>query len=93
MPAHKMKDGRWCMWLNLGVDPTTSRRMRKRVEARTKRQAESKATALRERFDRGEDIDEKPRTLSELLDDWIATVERQGKAVNTIDAYHRGVNT
>src|SRR5690349_18129216 len=67
MPAHKTSDGRWRIRLDLGVDPITGRWVRKKVEAKTKRQAESKSTALRERFDRGENIDEKPRTLSELL--------------------------
>lgn len=87
MTAHKMKDGRWCEWLNLGSDPATGRRIRRRVEAKTKRQAEMKAKELRERFERGENITDKPRTLGELLDDWMATIQRQGKAENTIVCY------
>jgi len=87
MAAHKMKDGRWCQWLDLGVDPVSGQRIRKRVEAKTKRQTESKAVALKERFDRGEDIDTQPRTLSLLLDDWLSTVELQDKAANTVIAY------
>jgi integrase len=89
MAAHKMHDGRWCVWLNLGSDPMTGRRIRKRVEARTKREAESKAAAMRERHQRGEDVTGKPRTLGELLDEWIATIELEGKAENTILAYRR----
>jgi integrase len=87
MTAHKMKDGRWCEWVTLGSDPATGKRLRKRVEARTMRAAHAKATALRERHARGENISDKARTLSQLLDDWIATLERQGKAENTLLAY------
>jgi integrase len=72
----------WCVWLNLGSDPATGKRLRKRVEARTKRAAESKATALRERHARGENIMDKARTLGELLDDWLATIERQIQCVS-----------
>jgi integrase len=82
-----MKDGRWCQWINLGSDPATGKRLRKRVEARTKRAAEIKATALRERHARGENIADKARTLGQLLDDWIATMERQNKAENTMVSY------
>lgn len=92
MTAHKMKDGRWCEWLNLGTDPASGKRMRKRVEAKTKRLAEMKAKDLRERFARGENILDKARTLSELLDDWLATIERVGKANNTLLTY-RGACT
>ena len=77
MAAHKMKDGRRCDWLDLGSDPATGERLRKRVEARTKRAAEMKATALRERHARGENITDKARTLGQLLDDWIATMEER----------------
>ncbi len=88
MPAHKIKgSNRWCEWLNLGADPATGRRIRRRVEAKTKRHAEMKAKALRERFERGENITDKPRTLGELLDDWLATIERGGKAHNTLLTY------
>ncbi len=88
MPAHKIKgSNRWCEWLNLGADPATGRRIRRRVEAKTKRHAEMKAKALRERFERGENILDKPRTLGELLDDWLATIERGGKAHNTLLTY------
>jgi integrase len=87
MAAHKMRDGRWCVWLNLGSDPMTGRRLRKRVEARTRREAESKATAMRERHQRGEDVTRKPRTLGELLDEYLATVEHQGKTANTLITY------
>ena len=87
MPAHSMKDGRWCEWLNLGSDPATGARIRKRVEAKTKRQAEMKAKALRERFERGENILDAPRTLGELLDDWLATIVMAGKANNTLMVY------
>ena len=90
MTAHKMNDGRWCMWLDLGSDPASGHRIRRRVEAKTKRDAEMKAKALRERFDRGENILDKPRTLGTLLDDWIATIERAGKTENTLISY-RGV--
>ena len=90
MPAHKMSDGRWCMWLDLGSDPATGQRIRKRVEAKTKRQAEMKAKELRERFERGENINDKPRTLGELLDEWAATIALEGKTENTLAAY-RGV--
>lgn len=86
MGAHKTSDGRWRVWLDLGSD-ATGRRLRKKVEAKTKRETESKAAVLRERHARGENILDKPRTLGELLDDWIATVERQGKANNTLLAY------
>jgi len=87
MAAHKMKDGRWCVWLNFGSDPGSGQRIRRRVEARTKREAEMKAVALRERHARGENISDKARTLSQLLDDWIATIERAGKTDNTLIAY------
>jgi hypothetical protein len=90
MAAHKMKDGRWCAWLDLGSDPATGKRLRRKVEARTKREAEMKATALHERHARGENINDKARTLGQLLDDWIATMERQNKAENTLVSY-RGV--
>jgi integrase len=92
MAAHKMKDGRWCEWLDLGTNPVSGQRMRRRVEARTKREAVAKAVALRERHQRGEDISEKPRTMSELFDDWIAVVARQGKAENTVLAYRRAIS-
>jgi integrase len=92
MAAHKMKDGRWCVWLDLGSDPGSGQRSRKRVEARTKREADMKAVALRERHARGENVTDKARTLGQLLDDWIAIMERQGKADNTLIAY-RGICT
>jgi integrase len=85
-----MKDGRWCVWLDLGTDPASGQRIRKRVEAKTKQKAESKATALRERHQRGEDVSSRPRTMGELFDDWLATIERQGHPRNTMIAY-RGV--
>jgi integrase len=90
MAAHKMKDGRWCEWLRLGSDPATGKPIRRRVEAKTKRETEMKAKALRERHDRGENVLDKARTLGVLLDDWIATMERQGLAENTMVSY-RGV--
>jgi integrase len=89
MSAHKTKDGRWRVWLDLGSDPATGQRIRKKVEAKTKREAESRATAIRERHTRGENVVDKPRTLKELIVDWLDTIERQGKAVNTISAYRR----
>lgn len=92
MAAHKMQDGRWCVWLDLGSDPLTGKRLRKRVEARTKREAEMKATALRERHGRGEDVNKRPRTLSELLDEWLMTIEQIGKAPNTLAAYRNASN-
>lgn len=91
MAAHKMKDGRWCVWLDLGNDPATGKRLRKRVEARTKREAESKATTLRTRYERGENVFGAPRTLAELLDEWLKTIELQGKAPNTLSAYHSAI--
>lgn len=84
-----MKDGRWCVWLDLGIDMATGQRIRKRVEAKTKREAESKATVLRERHQRGEDIANKPRTMDMLFDDWFATFERQGHPRTTLGAYAR----
>lgn len=89
MAAHKMKDGRWCAWLDLGSDPASGKRRRRRVEAKTKRLAEMKAARLHERFGRGENVSDAPRTLKELIDDWLATIARQGKAVNTVLAYGR----
>jgi hypothetical protein len=83
MPAHKMKDGRWRVWLDLGSDPVSGQRLRKKVEARTKREAESKATEVRERHTRGEDVHAKARTVSELLDEWLNTSVHQGKTENT----------
>lgn len=90
MPAHKTQDGRWRVWLTVGSDPASGKRRRKKVEAKTKREAEGKATALRERLARGENIFDKPRTLAELLDDWVTTVERQGRTDNTLITY-RGI--
>jgi len=91
MPAHKIKgSNRWRQWLDLGADPATGQRIRKKVEAKTKRKAEMKATALLERYERGENITDKPRTLGMLLDDWIATMERAGKTENTLISY-RGI--
>jgi integrase len=91
MAAHKTNDGRWRVWLDLGSDPGTGRRLRKKVEAKTKREAESKATALRERHARGENVLDKPRTVTELLDEWLKTIEIQGKAPNTLSAYHSAI--
>jgi len=91
MAAHKTTDGRWHVWLDLGSDPATGKRLRKKVEAKTKRQAESKATALRERHARGENIFDAPRLLKELLDEWLKTIEIPGKASNTIPAYHSAI--
>jgi integrase len=88
MAAHKMKDGRWCVWLTLGSDPGSGQRIRKRVEAKTKRECEVKASALRERHARGETVTDKARTVSELLDEWLMTVAHQGKTENTQKAYH-----
>jgi hypothetical protein len=51
-----------------------------------------KATALRERHARGENVTDKARTLGQPLDDWIATGERQGKTENTLLSY-RGLCT
>jgi integrase len=89
MTAHKMPDGRWSMWLDLGSDPATGKRLRRKVEAKTKREAEMKAAAIRDRHARGENVFDKPRTLKELLNDWLATIAHQGKAANTITAYRR----
>lgn len=89
MAAHKTKDGRWRVWLDLGSDPATGRRLRKKVEAKTKRLCESKAAQLRERASMGEDITAKPRTLDELVHEWLTTIALQGKAENTILAYRR----
>src|SRR5262245_26377881 len=87
MPAHRTQDGRWRLWLDLGSDPATGRRIRKKVEAKTKRACESKAVELRERHQQGEDITAKPRTLNELVNEWLTTIALQGKAENTILAY------
>jgi integrase len=91
MAAHKTPDGRWRVWLNLGADPATGRRIRKKIEAKTKREAESKAKVLRDRHTRGENISDKPRTLTELLDEWLATIALQGKAANTLTAYRGAI--
>lgn len=93
MAAHKTKDGRWRAWLDLGSDPATGQRIRKKVESKTKRACDAKAAALRERFERGENVFDKPRTMSELLDEWLTTVELQGKAGNTISAYRSAIKT
>jgi integrase len=93
MAAHKMKDGRWCEWIDLGSDPVSGKRLGKRVEARTKREAESKATMIRERHARGENVFDAPRSLSELLNEWLRTVELQGKAANTISAYRSAIKS
>ena len=45
------------------------------------------AVGLRERHARGENVLDKARTLGQMLDDWIATMERAGKADNTLIAY------
>lgn len=87
MPAHKMKDGRWCAWLDLGSDPATGQRIRRRVEAQTKRETEIKAAALRDRYQRGENVLDKPRTLSELLDEWLITIAHQDRTAYTQRAY------
>lgn len=87
MKAHKTPDGRWRVWLDLGSDPVTGRRIRRKCEAKTKREAESKAKAMLERHQRGEDVTAKPRTLAELLDEWHATIAHQGKTENTQKAY------
>jgi integrase len=89
MPAHKLPDGRWAEWVDLGRD-AEGNRIRRRREGRTKREAEAKARELRERHKRGEDVTTKPRTFGELLDDWIALLRTQGKAANTITAYASG---
>lgn len=91
MSAHKTPDGRWRVWLDLGADPVTGRRIRKKVEAKTKREAESKAKALLERHARGENIFDQPRALSELLDEWSATIALQGKTENTLTAYRGAI--
>jgi integrase len=91
MPAHKTEDGRWRQWLDLGSDPATGQRIRKKVEGRTKRETEAKAQALRERHARGEHITEKPRTLGELLDEWVATIALEGKTENTLTAYRGAI--
>lgn len=93
MAAHKTPDGRWRVWLDLGSDPGTGKRLRKKVEAKTKRECDIKATALRERHARGENVLSAVRTLSELLDDWLAIIELQGKAENTLLAYRGAVKT
>lgn len=89
MAAHKTKDGRWRQWLNLGSDGATGKRIRKKVEAKTKRLCESKAADLRARYEQGEDINAKPRTLDELVGEWLTTIALQGKAENTILIYRR----
>lgn len=87
MRAHKTPDGRWRVWLDLGSDPVTGKRLRRKCEARTKREAEMKAKAMLERHQRGEDVTLKARTLGELLDEWLITVAHQGKTENTQIAY------
>ncbi len=88
MRAHKIKDStRWRVWLDLGSDPVTGLRIRRKCEAKTKREAESNAKAILDRHQRGEDVTLKPRTLSELLDEWLITVAHQGKTENTRIAY------
>jgi hypothetical protein len=47
------------VWLDLGSGPATGNLLRKRVEARTMRETEMKATALREQHARGENINAK----------------------------------
>lgn len=90
MTAHKTEDGkRWREWIDLGNDLATGKRLRKKVEGKTKRATEAKAQIIRDRHARGENVDDKPRLLRELFDDWIATIARQGKAENTILAYRR----
>jgi len=79
MAAHKIQgSNRWREWLTLGNNPATGQRIRRKVEAKTKRETEMKAKALRERYARGENILDKPRTVGELLDDWLATSQRAG---------------
>lgn len=92
MRAHKTADGRWRVWLDLGSDPVSGRRIRRKCEAKTKRAAESKATAMLDRHQRGEDVTATPRTLGELLDEWLITVAHQGKTENTQKAY-QGAST
>lgn len=92
MKAHKTPDGRWRVWLDLGSDPISGRRKRRKCEAKTKREAESKATAMLERHARGEDISTKPRTFGELLDEWLATLVIEGKTENTLIAYRGAAN-
>ena len=76
MAAHRMKDGRWAVWLSFGSDAQTGKRNRRRIEAKTKREAESRAAELRARHARGEAVLIRPRTLTELLGDWLAVVAR-----------------
>jgi integrase len=88
MRAHKIQGSdRWRVWIDLGSDPVSGRRIRRKCEAKTKREAESKAKAMLERHQRGEDVTIKARTLGELLDEWLITVKHQGKTENTQKAY------
>lgn len=91
MAAHPTKDGRWAEWIDLGIDPATGRRNRKRVEGKKKRDVERKAADIRARYQRGEDVISRPRLLSELLDDWMTIALRSGKAANTLRTYRGAI--
>lgn len=72
--VYQTDDGSWHGTVDLGRDPTTGRRIRKYVRAKTRGEANKKVAELRDKHRAGEVTVQNRRslTLAEWLDQWLA---------------------
>jgi integrase len=77
----------WVATVEAGRDPTTGRRLRRKVKARTKREVIAKAKQLREQTDAGIVAGAGAVTFGALLDRWLSTVVAARVSETTVESY------
>lgn len=74
------------------TDPTTGKRIQKRVTARTKRELDAKVAEVKSRWNRGDVFEPSKAKLSEYLERWLVAIAPSVRE-STIERYRRTVKT
>jgi hypothetical protein len=82
---HRGPDGAWEGWVSFGLDDE-GRRKRKHVRGTTKREVAEKVKRLERQRD-GKHAGNRPLTVTEWLDAWIATRVTAGARAKTFEGY------
>jgi integrase len=87
----QQSDGRWIGRLDLGPDPRTGKRRRRKVTGTSKARVSKRLRELRAEVDAGVDAVDQP-TIGDLTDRWLERVASR-KSVATLDMYQRLART
>ena len=84
---------RWSCQVNLGTNPVTGKRMRKRFTADTKAEARNLGEAYKKQFDRGIDIDGGNELTAIFLDKWFDSYQSKRELrASSVQRYQEELN-